>query len=266
LRARDDSRSPSDLLRDFGLAELGRRSPSELSAPERRALALALALSHDKAEVLALYEPFAAGAYLGLGEARVVRALEQAEQRGAIVLACVHELDAARRLGGNVLVLDQNGLVPLPDAATPGGVIVDMRAKSERARELVQALAADPAVAGVRFDEAREPGVLELSGADAEALATALSRHAVERGIVVSEIRVGAPPLEALLAARAAVARRYYEASYASIAPPVAAPSGAPAWAAYVPETHTAPRPPDQSVAMPTEFAEPRGGKPGGEG
>ena len=126
-------------------------------------------------------------------------------------------------------------------------------------------------VEGVRFDEAREPGVLELSGTDAEALAAALSRHAVERGVTLSEIRLGAPPLEALLAARAAIARRYYEASYQSIAPQVAAPvaapapSGAPAWAPYVPDTQTAPRPPDQSVTMPTEFADPRGGKPGGE-
>jgi ABC-type thiamine transport system ATPase subunit len=269
LRARDDARSARELLQQFGLAELGQRSPTQLSAPERRALALALALSHEKADVIALYEPFAASAHLR--EAPLSRALERAEQRGAIVLVCVHDLEDARRLGGSVLVLDPNGLVPLPEAAAPGGVIVDLRAKADRARELAASLAADPAVTGVRFDERREPGVIELSGTDAEALASSLARHAVERGVALSEIRVGAPPLEALLAARAAVARRYYEASYASIAPPVAAPvpapSGAPAWAPYVPETQTAPRPPDQSVAMPTEFADPRGGKPGsGEG
>jgi hypothetical protein len=122
----------------------------------------------------------------------------------------------------------------------------------------------------VRFDERREPGVLELSGADAEALALALARHAVDGGVVLSEIRLGAPPLEALLAARAAVARRYYEASYASVMPqpmpsPNAPPSGAPAWAPYVPDTQTAPRPPDQSVSMPTDFGDPGAGKPGGD-
>lgn len=265
LRARDDSRSASELLHQFELAELAGRRPAELSAAERRTLALVLALSHEKAAVLVLYEPFAASAQLG--EGRVTRALEQAEQRGAVVLACVHDLDDARKLGGTPLVLDHNGLVPLPDAAVPGGVLVDIRARSEGARELAASLAADPAVSGVRFDEGREPGVLELSGTDAEALAVALSRHAVERGVTLSEIRVAAPPLEALLAARAAVARRYYEASYASIAPPAApAPplSGTPGWAPFVPEPQTAPRPPDQSVAMPTEFAEPRGDKPGG--
>lgn len=268
LSARGEQRAPAELLSRFELADLGSRKPFGLTPAERRAIALALALSHERADVLALYEPFAAGTRLG--ESRVLRALDEAEARGAIVIACVRELDDARRLGGSVLVLDQSGLMSLPSTAfAPGGVLVDLRAKSERARELVAVLAADPAVSGVRFDDAREPGLLELSGSDAEALALALTRHAVERGITLSEIRFGTPPLEALLAVRAAVARRYYEASYASVAPqPLSAegapPPGAPAWAPYVAETHTAPRPPDQSVGMPTDFADPGAGKPGG--
>lgn len=268
LRARGDQRTASELLSRFELGDLASRTPLSLSGAERRELALALALSHEQADVLALYEPFAAGARVG--DERLLRALDEAERRGAIVIACVREIADARRLGGSALVLDQHGLLPLPAATlAPAGVSVELRVKSERARELAAALAADPEVSGVRFDEAREPGVLELSGADAEALALALARHAVERGVQLSEIRVGAPPLEALLAARAAVARRYYEASYASIAPqampaPSAPPAGAPVWAPYVPETQTAPRPPDQSVGMPSDFADPGAGKPGG--
>jgi ABC-type taurine transport system ATPase subunit len=268
LSARGDQRTPAELLSRFELGELRARPSYGLTPAERRAVALALALSHVQADVLALYEPLAAGARFG--ESRVLRALDEADARGAIVIACVRELSDAHRLGGTVLVLDQSGLVSLPSTAVaPAGVLVDLRAKSERARELVAALAADPAVSGVRFDDAREPGVLELSGSDADALALALARHAVERGVTLSEIRFGNPPLEALLAVRAAVARRYYEASYASVAPQPPAkasapPPGAPAWAPYVAETQTAPRPPDQSVSMPTDFADRGGDKPGG--
>jgi thiamine transport system ATP-binding protein len=269
LRARDDRRGAAELLEEFELTHLGPARPEKLHAGDRRALGLALALSHEQADIVALYEPLAAGTRLA--PERVTAALAARAGRGAIVIVCTRELDDARRIGGNVLVLDQSGLTEVAGTTAPShGIALELRVKSDRPRDLVAALASDGAVSGVRFDERSSAGEIEISGADIEAAASAVTRHAVALGVSVSEIRFGAPPIEGLLAARAAVARRYYEASYASIVPPpaasqmIAAPEGAPGWAPYLGEAPAAPaRTPDQSVTMPTEFADPGSGPKG---
>jgi ABC-type thiamine transport system ATPase subunit len=271
LRARDDRRGAAQLLEEYELTHLGSEHPGRLRAGERRALGLALALSHERADILALYEPFAAGTRLPPD--RVKAALEAAAARGAVVIVCTRELDDARRIGGNVLVLDQSGLAELAGTSMPpDAVSLELRVKSDRPRDLVAALASDEAVSAVRFDERSSVGEIEVSGRDIEVAASAVSRHAVALGVSVSEIRFGAPPLEGLLAARAAIARRYYEASYASVAPKAAAPQvyaapeGAPGWAPYFAEAPVAPaRTPDQSVTMPTEFADPGSSNKGGD-
>jgi ABC-type thiamine transport system ATPase subunit len=263
LRARDDSRGAAQLLEEFELTHLGSERPERLRAGERRALGLALALCHERADIVALYEPFAAGTRLP--PERVKAALDAAAARGAVVVVCTRELDDARRACGNVLVLDQSGLTELAvTAIPPHAAAIELRVKSDRPRDLVAALASDEAVSTVRFDERSSVGEIEISGRDIEVAASAVSRHAVALGVSVSEIRFGAPPIEGLLAARAAIARRYYEASYASVAPPAAAPQvsaapeGAPGWAPYLGEGPAAPaRTPDQSVSMPTAFADP---------
>lgn len=269
LRARDDRRGAVELLQEFELAHLGPSPLEKLRAGERRALGLALCVSHEQADIVALYEPLAAGTRLP--PERLTTALGAAARRGAVVIVCTRELDDARRIGGNALVLDPSGLTQLAGGAPPSrGISLELRVRSDRPRELVAALASDEAVSGVRYDERSSVGEIEISGADIEVAANAVSRHAVALGASVSEIRFGAPPIEGLLAARAAIARRYYEASYASIAPPTAAPQvsaapeGAPGWAPYLGEApRAAARTPDQSVTMPTEFADPGSGTKG---
>jgi ABC-type branched-subunit amino acid transport system ATPase component len=97
LTARGGPDGASDVLAPFGLGSWSRREASELDRDELRSVALALALSHTKAEALILYEPLSTSS---IEAASVRECVAAAVTRGAIVVIVTASVDAARSFGG----------------------------------------------------------------------------------------------------------------------------------------------------------------------
>jgi ABC-type branched-subunit amino acid transport system ATPase component len=97
LTARGDARQPYDVLAPSGLDAWSRRAPGELDRDELRSVALLLALAHEEARVLLLYEPFATSISATCG---LEAALEQAVARGTIVVLVGASRSGAARFGG----------------------------------------------------------------------------------------------------------------------------------------------------------------------
>jgi ABC-type taurine transport system ATPase subunit len=277
LRSRGDRRRAIALLDEVGLAAWGTRRSRDLDASERRALMLALALTHTTPRLLVLYEPLAAGRVFGSDF--VLRGIERAAESGAVVLSATQSLDDARGLGTTPWLLYHGVLANVsgaPLGALLGGdhtFVVD----TPDARRLTAALAHDPAVRGVRWNEEHAPDTLLVFGSDAERLASAIARTLSEQALRVRSIGLSPVPLTTLVPASTVPAppAHGYGApppqgpTYASApmtypyvasppAPSLPYPLGAATGAAP-----TAPAPPDQSVTMPTTFADPtrpRGG------
>lgn len=168
-----------DVLSPHGLSLLSSRAPGALSRPEQRAVALALALALDPVALLALHEPFATA----LPRALVAKALAE-RSRACIVLVVTASLRAARSLGGRVLVLGSGGLTPWDSLAASAPA--ELTASVEEPRKVVEALAADPAAGGLRW-EARGATVV-VSGPDAEAASLALMRAVQAAGVEITEL------------------------------------------------------------------------------
>jgi ABC-type thiamine transport system ATPase subunit len=247
LEARGERRKPAALLEEVGLGAWAARFARDLDASEARTLALALALAHPSPRLVALYEPFSAGRSLG---ADFVRAgIARTTAAGAVVLVATQSLDDARSLGAAPFVLDRGTLASVRDVplgAAPGtdqAFVVE----TTDARRLTAALAGDPAVRGVRFGEELAPGTVIVLGSDVEAVASAVTRALSEESLGVRSLRLAPLPLDAFVAAQWAASPSTF--GYAPAPAPYAQP------AAY--GAGTAPAPPDQSVSMPTEFADP---------
>jgi len=97
LEARGDVRRPHDVLAPFGLDGWSRRAQSELDRDELRSLALALALSHEQADMLVLYEPLATSASAAAG---VEAAVQRSVERGAVVVVATASRAGALHWGG----------------------------------------------------------------------------------------------------------------------------------------------------------------------
>ena len=270
LVARGEERRGRALLESCGLVSWGDRRPKDLDASERRTLGLALSLTHPNPRLLALYEPFAAGRSLA---ADFVRAgVERAVAAGAVVLVATQSLDDARTLGA-VPWLFARGVLASAAEVSPGAPGHGERAlvvETPDARRLTAALAREPSVRGVRWNEAHAPDTVLVFGSDIELLSSAVVRALGAEPLRVRSMALAPAPLAALFAspvAQAPAAGALPQAPYA--APPVpyampgasypapAAPYPAPGiFSPAVPEA-TAPAPADQSVAMPTSFADP---------
>jgi len=95
--ARRDGGAARRVLAPCGLERWSSRRPEELERDEQRSLALALALSHEHADLLVLYEPLATSS---LDEAWVRAGVAQALGRGAVVILVTANLPTAEVLGG----------------------------------------------------------------------------------------------------------------------------------------------------------------------
>jgi ABC-type thiamine transport system ATPase subunit len=116
LAARGDAQQPHDVLAPLGLDTWSRRAPSELDRDELRSVALALALSHERADVLVLYEPLAPSASPAAGvEAAVRRCVE----RGAVVVVATASRAGALRWGGPHCAVDAGVLSLVAREGTP---------------------------------------------------------------------------------------------------------------------------------------------------
>jgi ABC-type thiamine transport system ATPase subunit len=259
--ARSERREPGALLEAAGLSAWGARRPRDLDISERRTLSLVLALGHPSPRLLALYEPLAAGRGL---DAQFVRdGIARALGAGAIVVFATQSLDDARSLGGIPSLLHAGVLTNVADA--PLGSLDGDRAlivETPDARRFAAALARDPSVRGVRWDEASAPDSVFVFGSETERLASAVAEVAATESLRVRGIALSPPPLAALLAPPPGTFAAPYGA-YPS-APQMSPVAYGTATVPAALPTAPAAAPPDQSVTMPTSFADPT--RPGGGG
>jgi glycerol transport system ATP-binding protein len=250
LATRRDERQAAAVLDEAGLGAWSRRRPADLDATEVRAVALALALSHRRARLLALADPFRVGS--GVGADFVRDALRRHSGSGAVVLVTLTDPEPLRAFSAQRLEL-RGGL--LGSARAGLGLFqgsLALQTRTSDPQRLVKALADEPAAAGVRWDERAAPGVVVALGSDLEALATALTHAAASAGVAIEAI---VPATMSVPRPAPPAAQPYYGGwPSAQQGPPAGLPPLAP------------PRTPDQSVGMPSVFADPTRPSGGSEG
>jgi hypothetical protein len=170
-------------------------------------------------------------------------ALRRLAGGGAVVLVALADAEPLRSFAAQRLEL-RGGLLGSARASLGSfrGAVA-LQTRTPEPQRLVKALADEPTATGVRWDEHAAPGVVVVLGSELESLATAVARAAAGAGV----------PIEALVPLTAAPV---------SVGPPPPAPAAG-GWAAAptgpapgLPPL-AAPRTPDQSVSMPTSFADP---------
>ena len=202
LRARSDPRSARGVLDAAGAASFAERRSGTLTARERRAVALAISLTHPGPALLALHEP------LGLlNQDFTLQALTRFAQAGAIVLCTANRLEDAARLGNVAGALERGYFLDSTQAQPPLGRVA-LRVHTPEPRRLAARLSEAPNIQGVEWS-----GGLELLaiGADLESVAQAVVANARAEAIRITALKQDAPALEALAAARAGLAQAYYE-------------------------------------------------------
>jgi ABC-type thiamine transport system ATPase subunit len=267
LAARAERGDARAFLDTVGLAAWAARRPEDLDASERRTLALALALAHPRPRLLALYEPFAAGRELAADFVR--SGLERAVSAGAIVVVATQSQGDARALGAAPWLFERGTLVNLTDFAPSARSDAEqaLAVETPDARRLAAALAREPAVRGVRWNETESPDTVFVFGADTELLASAVVRALGAESARVRSITLAPTPVPALLAHSTSPFSVAGAPSPTPYAPPPygvpgasypapGAPYPAPGVASSAPQA-TAPAPADQSVTMPTSFSDP---------
>lgn len=183
LSTRGDSRTAEQVLESGGLGSFSARLPSSLSPREARSLALALALAHPEPALLALHEPLAAG----LDPDLVLRALGEHARRGAVVLAVTSSRRDAELLAGRVRVLQRGRFIG--DLAAPGlQPALPTVVGTSDPRALSAALAAEPAVTSVVWDEGGHAGQLTVHGTDRSEVSLAILRASRSSGAVIHSI------------------------------------------------------------------------------
>ncbi|HEY4102489.1 MAG TPA: hypothetical protein VGM44_01315 [Polyangiaceae bacterium] len=203
LSARADTRSPQSVLDRAGLAAFAPRRVATLSARELRALALALALSHERPLLLALFEPLSTLDLLS--EDFVLSSLANSVSAGAIVLATANRLEDAARLGGAIGVLERGVWL---GAALPEPSAVALRVRTPEPRRLAARLAETPDVLAVEWSGGSE---LVVRGSALESVAARVVASARAEAIRIEALRYDAPSLDALAATRAGLAQAAYE-------------------------------------------------------
>jgi energy-coupling factor transporter ATP-binding protein EcfA2 len=181
LRARRASGSADDVLGPWDLLGFADRRVSSLSARERRAVALVLALAVTDARVLSLYEPLR----VGLDSGQVLARLSEHAARGAVVLAVTASAEDAARLSSKPLVLDAGRIVG--ELAAPGVPLVPITlwVGTSGPRELSLALRAEPSIARVTWQEGSDSEEVGVFGEDPTAVALAVLRAAAASGAKV---------------------------------------------------------------------------------
>jgi ABC-type nitrate/sulfonate/bicarbonate transport system ATPase subunit len=199
----------ADVLATAGLARFADLAPSALGPRETRSVALALALSHDAAQLFALHEPLAT-----LVPASVVLArLDEHTTRGAIVVSTTTSAADATTLGGQWLCVELGRLRALP-GATPrlgAGPWQQVLVETNDARTLSRLLQESPH--GLSTELGASPNSLKVMGPALDVTVQELLTLARQHGLELRRIEAAVPPVEALLAARAGFARGAYEAS-----------------------------------------------------
>ena len=195
-------RDPEDPEQLLELVDLGRAADTRyrrLSGGEKQRLGLALALL-GRPELLVLDEPTAGMDPAAKQATReLIAALRAA---GTTILLTTHELGDVERLADRVAVLDRGRLVAhgspaeLTGAASPR---VRFRLSTVLSDEERAALPPMLGVAGARVAETGPGAHYELTGlpgAPDPRLVAALAAWCAERGLLLTELRLGAASLE----------------------------------------------------------------------
>jgi ABC-type multidrug transport system ATPase subunit len=208
--------SATEALRAFGLSHWANRKLASLSRWEMRALDLVVAVSTPAPIALVLTEP---GADIAPLDRQVLRAsLSHAADRGACVIVATASMSDAIELAMTIHIFERGRItrwVPVDQtgALVPGRGI-ELRVEVDLPRLLVAALADEPGVIGVDWDEQRRRSVLSIRGEDLDQLALAVARAASAAGASVRSIVPLAPQLDEVRAAASGLALAAYHAAY----------------------------------------------------
>jgi ABC-type thiamine transport system ATPase subunit len=188
------------------------RTLASLSHLERRQLALAGALGQPEPKLVALHEPLSAAGSEG---SLVVERVQQLAERAPVLLT-TRSAEDARRVGGQLLVLERGVLVretrdAWPSAVTPG-LRVELWLTCDAPRRLLAELLSSPEVERASFDS-QQGGRIQVVGADLERLALAVSRAALAARVELRSLRAGSPDLAAVHGASAGLAQAAYRAA-----------------------------------------------------
>jgi ABC-2 type transport system ATP-binding protein len=181
------------------------RPVRSLTGAERRELACWLALAQRDATLVVLHDPLSACS-AGQRDTLLGRIAELG--RAAIVLVTTPSIADARALGGRCQRLDRGLLEPQGESAGARGAWhgvagACLTLEADAARGLVAALAREPDVHELRYDE--PSGRVLLRGDDLERLARAAARAIVSAGVDIRSLRAAADDLDALRAAASAM-------------------------------------------------------------
>lgn len=212
FRMRGIDLEPSDVLGAWGLEGWRDADPSRLDNAERRAVALATALSLPSAQLVGIVEPFSDVAQLSREQIR--DHLVRASASACVVCTTAVPRDATE-LGGQVALAREGKLVSLeaplaePLSALSGYFMVT----AARPRDLLRALVSDPAVFGIQWRGGAADQVLVWSP-HGQRLAMAIVRAAFESRCGVRAITPASPSLDLVEAAHAGWAQAVREQAW----------------------------------------------------
>jgi ABC-2 type transport system ATP-binding protein len=197
-----DAENPDDLLEAVDLARAATTRYRRLSGGEKQRLSLAIALL-GRPELLVLDEPTA-----GMDPAAKQATRERIaglRAAGTTILLTTHELGDVERLADHVAVLDRGRIVAygtpaeLTGAGAPRVRFRLSAALTERDGAALALAVADGRAAGARVVAAGADHHYELEGlADAPdpAMVARLAGWCADRGLLITELRLGAASLE----------------------------------------------------------------------
>ncbi len=197
-----DPEQPDELLEAVDLARAATTKYRRLSGGEKQRLSLAIALL-GRPELLVLDEPTA-----GMDPAAKQATRERIaglRAAGTTILLTTHELGDVERLADHVAVLDRGRIVAygtpaeLTGAGAPRVRFRLSAALAEGDGAALAAAATGGQAPGVRVTDARAGHHYELGGlteAPDPALVARLAAWCAERGLLITELRLGAASLE----------------------------------------------------------------------
>jgi ABC-2 type transport system ATP-binding protein len=209
-----------DALSSFGLAHWADRKLIALPERDLRALELLIAVSTPEPVAIVLTEP---GVDMSLLDRQVLCAtLARAADSGACVIVATASMGDAVELCRTIHILERGNIarwVPSDEAGSLSpGRSVALRVEVDLPRLLVAALADDPDVVGIDWDQQDHRSTLSVRGDDLDRLALAVARAASGAGASVRSIAPIAPGLDEVRAAASGLALAAYHAAYRSYA------------------------------------------------
>jgi len=172
-------------LDSLGIGALATRAVRSLSREERRAVALAEAVTSE-ARLILVDEPLAS--IDPRAAAMACEALHARARAGACVVVATGSIRDARTLADDVLTFDRGVLVRRAPATDPlvlaGPRGASVRVVASDTKRLAASLAGEEAVRDVSF----EADVLVARGADAVAIAAALARAATRSRVTIESL------------------------------------------------------------------------------